>query len=140
LVGHRRRELDRSSHGPTFAVSSDHPPARLATRSTERRAQLRAELAALLSSAQEQMLLLGRKTAQEKIASFLLMMVGREGQGDRVTLPMTRADIGDYLGLTTETVSRTLTQLKTEGIIAVVGSAQVTIADRDRPESRAHGL
>jgi CRP/FNR family transcriptional regulator len=93
-----------------------------------------------LSSAQEQMLLLGRKTAQEKIASFLLMMAEREGQGDRVVLPMTRTDIGDYLGLTTETVSRTLTQLKNEGVITVKGIGEVNIADRETLEDMADGL
>jgi CRP/FNR family transcriptional regulator len=86
------------------------------------------------------MLLLGRKTAQEKIASFLLMMAEREGQGDRVTLPMTRTDIGDYLGLTTETVSRTLTQLKNEGVITMKGIGEVTMADRDALEDMADGL
>src|SRR3546814_14717405 len=74
-----------------------------------------------LVAAQEQMLLLGRKTAREKVASFLLMLSKRACQrgqpGDAVTVPMSRTDIGDYLGLTTETVRRTFTQLKQDGIV-----------------------
>src|SRR5690242_824067 len=69
-----------------------------------------------LVAAQDQMLLLGRKTACERICSFLLMLSRRRERrllpGDRVRLPMTRGDIADYLGLTIETVSRTLSKLK----------------------------
>ncbi len=74
-----------------------------------------------LAIAQEQMLLLGRKTAQEKVMSFLLALSrrakrrGRDGR--RLTLPMSRADIADYLGLTIETVSRTMTKLRQRGVI-----------------------
>ncbi len=68
-----------------------------------------------LVAAQEQMLLLGRKTARERLASFLLAQsrLGVACQTPRVqfALPMTRGDIADYLGLTIETVSRTLTRL-----------------------------
>ena len=74
-----------------------------------------------LGKAQEQMLLLGRKTAIERMSSFLLMLLKRtsssSGSSNRVPIPMSRNDIGDYLGLTTETVSRTLTRLKTAGVI-----------------------
>jgi len=74
-----------------------------------------------LASAQEQILLLGRKTARERVASFLLTMSRqarrRRGTGNPVELPMSRADIADYLGLTIETVSRTITKLAKEGII-----------------------
>src|SRR3546814_16565173 len=73
-----------------------------------------------LVAAQEQMLLLGRKAAREKVASFLLMLSKRACQrgqsGDAVTVPMSRTDIGDYLGLPTETVRRTFTQLQQEEI------------------------
>jgi CRP/FNR family transcriptional regulator len=71
-----------------------------------------------LIAAQDQMLLLGRKSATEKVASFL-MMIARRGHGDALDLPVTRADMADYLGLTIETVSRTLTQLRVDGVIGV---------------------
>ena len=74
-----------------------------------------------LSAAHEQMLLLGRKSARERLASFLVTLsrrMGRLGERDDVlALPMTRLDIADYLGLTIETVSRTFTQFGKEGLI-----------------------
>ncbi len=76
-----------------------------------------------LAAAQEQMLLLGRKSARERVASFLLAFARRLGRepGETVPLPMTRTDIADYLGLTIETVSRTLSGLRREGLIELVG-------------------
>ncbi|RTL49566.1 MAG: cyclic nucleotide-binding domain-containing protein [Bradyrhizobiaceae bacterium] len=77
-----------------------------------------------LSLAQDQMLLLGRKTAEEKVAAFLINMQARYARlspsSVTVPLPMSRQDIADYLGLTIETVSRTLTKLAREKIILVV--------------------
>ncbi len=96
-----------------------------------------------LAVAQEQMLLLGRKTAREKIASFLLMLSGRairRGQTDNpVSVPMTRADIGDFLGLTTETVSRTFTQLRKSGLITLLPGGKVQLNGRERLEEIAEG-
>jgi CRP/FNR family transcriptional regulator len=77
-----------------------------------------------LSLAQDQMLLLGRRTAEEKVAAFLLnlqMRYGRIGATSvTVPLPMSRQDIADYLGLTIETVSRTLTKLAREKVVVIV--------------------
>lgn len=97
-----------------------------------------------LASAQDQMLLLGRKTAREKLASFLLNLsrrAVRRGQPDNpITVSMGRADIGDYLGLTTETVSRTITQFKTAAIIRLMDGHKIHIADRGALEDMAEGL
>ncbi len=97
-----------------------------------------------LAVAQEQMLLLGRKTAREKIASFLLMLsrrlVQRGQNGNPVAVPMSRNDIGDYLGLTTETVSRIFTRLKQGGSINLLPGGKVEMADRARLEDIAEGL
>jgi len=93
-----------------------------------------------LTAAHEQMLLLGRKTAQEKLASFLLIMAERSGGGDAVVLPMTRADIGDYLGLTIETVSRAVSHLKSEGIIQLKSANEVVIRNRALLEAMAEGV
>lgn len=93
--------------------------------------------------AQDQMLLLGRKSAAERLASFLLAWAERgqracpghvEAAGPvRVLLPMTRADIADYLGLTTETVSRTLSALRRDRLIeAVAGGHEMRLLDRRR--------
>lgn len=88
-----------------------------------------------LAAAQDQMLLLGRKTAKEKICSFLLMLsqrAQRRGHKENpVHVPMSRADIADYLGLTTETVSRTFTQLKTSRVISLLEGNKVQIHDMD---------
>lgn len=96
-----------------------------------------------LAAAQDQMLLLGRKTAREKIASFLLVLSRRAGdRGDPdhlLQLPMSRTDIADYLGLTIETVSRALTGFKKAGIIAMVENGQVVIQDRPELEKAAGG-
>jgi len=89
-----------------------------------------------LVAAQDQMLLLGRKTARERLASFLVAQLQRVeagGQsGDRILLVMTRTDIADYLGVTIETVSRTFTRLKADRIIALPDIRTVVIADRAR--------
>lgn len=93
-----------------------------------------------LHAAQDQMLLLGRKSATEKVASFLLLMADRHGQEmDEVQVPMTRGDIADYLGLTIETVSRTLSRLKQDGVIALPAPTHIEIRDRDGLEDLAAG-
>jgi CRP-like cAMP-binding protein len=85
------------------------------------------------------MLLLGRKAAAEKVASFLLLMADQQGNDDEIALPMGRSDIADYLGLTIETVSRTFTKFKTEGLIALPTTYRVEIRDRDQLEDFASG-
>jgi len=92
-----------------------------------------------LRAAQDQMLLLGRKAAAEKVASFLLLMAEQQGSQVEVAVPMARSDIADYLGLTTETVSRTFTKLKNEGLIALPTPNHVEIRDRDALEDFAAG-
>ena len=96
-----------------------------------------------LIAAQEQMVMLGRKTAQEKIASFLVMLLDRarrnNRQSDRMVVPMTRADIADYLGLTTETVSRGFTRLKDRGMIELCTGGKVRIPDLEALRLLASG-
>lgn len=80
-----------------------------------------------LDRAHDHMVLLGRKTAMEKVASFLTDLARRTSCGDRVRLPMQRADIADYLGLTIETVSRTLTQMVRAGLIRICEAGRTVI-------------
>lgn len=81
--------------------------------------------------AHERILLLGCKSATERVASFLLTMAGRPthrgGIDDPLDLPMARRDIADYLGLTVETVSRTLAQFERDGIIALSKPNRVAV-------------
>jgi CRP/FNR family transcriptional regulator len=100
-----------------------------------------------LDSAREWMLLLGRKTAAEKVASFLLMIARRITQVGckaapgvaeaRFELPLTRADMGDYLGLTIETVSRQITKLKTDGVIRLENGRWISVPKILRLEQAA---
>lgn len=88
--------------------------------------------------AQEQMLLLGRKTARERLASFLVARANMlphcqapagmpAEMKERIHLPMTRSDIADYLGLTIETVSRTLSRFKAEALIEVPSNSDIVV-------------
>jgi CRP/FNR family transcriptional regulator, nitrogen fixation regulation protein len=85
-----------------------------------------------LRHAEDHMLLLGRKDSLEKVAAFLLEMDQRLRRSELMTLPMTRRDIADYLGLTLETVSRALSRLRRAGAVSFSGASQrdVTILSR----------
>jgi CRP/FNR family nitrogen fixation transcriptional regulator len=87
-----------------------------------------------LQHAEDHMLLLGRKTALERVATFLLEMDRRLTAADFIALPMCRRDIADYLGLTLETVSRALSHLHDRGILGFLGPSQrqIVLLDRER--------
>ena len=85
-----------------------------------------------LRHAEDHMLLLGRKTAMEKVATFLLEMDRRLAKTGMMALPMCRRDIGDYLGLTLETVSRALSQLSEQGILVFSSARQIVLRNRQR--------
>jgi CRP/FNR family transcriptional regulator, anaerobic regulatory protein len=93
-----------------------------------------------LDAAREWMLLLGRKTAREKIASLIAIIARRDAALQlrralgtlSVDLPLTREEMADYLGLTLETVSRQISALKKDGVIRLEGNRHVSIPDLDR--------
>jgi CRP/FNR family transcriptional regulator len=86
--------------------------------------------------AQDQMLLLGRKSALERVAGFLLSWAENYAHDNSnpvtIPLPMSRMDLADYLGLTIETVSRSLSQLKRDGLIFFADAHAVTLLNRHR--------
>lgn len=96
-----------------------------------------------LVAAQDQMLLLGRKSTMEKVASFLLRLAtpmdSAESRADRLFLPMGRVDIADYLGLTVETVSRAFTKLRHMHVIELEQHNRVRILDFDLLDELAEG-
>ena len=93
-----------------------------------------------LDAAREWMLVLGRKTAREKIASLLAIIARRdsvlaknaESNTLSFDLPLTREAISDYLGLTLETVSRQISALKKDGVIVLEGKRRITVPNMDR--------
>ena len=101
--------------------------------------QLRELVNAKLRQAHERILVLGRMTASERIALFLLRLADRApaGAAGRIDLAMSRRDIADYLGLTIETVSRTLTMLKADGTIKMFKKCRIEVRDRAALESMA---
>lgn len=85
-----------------------------------------------LRHAENHMLLLGRKSAMERVANFLLEMDRRLAVAGMMALPMCRRDIGDYLGLTLETVSRAFSQLHGDGVLGFSGARQIVLRNRQR--------
>jgi CRP/FNR family transcriptional regulator, anaerobic regulatory protein len=98
-----------------------------------------------LDAAREWMLLLGRKTAREKIASFLCILARREAalhqktvaSAITVDLPLTREEMADYLGLTLETVSRQVSALRRDNLITLIGKRGVQINNFDALQDAA---
>ena len=95
-----------------------------------------------LDDARDWMLTLGRKSAVEKVASFLYLLATHadpenqmKGASVTIELPMKRSDIADFLGLTIETISRQLTNLRKRGLIDIQDRRTVTIASMERLEA-----
>ncbi|MBR0741248.1 helix-turn-helix domain-containing protein [Bradyrhizobium liaoningense] len=92
-----------------------------------------------LEHAENHMLLLGRKTALERVAAFIAEMDERTG-ASTMSLPMNRRDIADYLGLTIETVSRAVSRLQNERVLAFVGTTQREIIVLNRKKLRSFDI
>ena len=91
---------------------------------------LREQTVAQLRRAQNHMVLPGRRNAMERVAAFLLDLADRLCNDDAINIPMSRLDIADYLGLTIETVSRTLMQFQRDHIICMPATRRVVLSDR----------
>jgi CRP-like cAMP-binding protein len=102
---------------------------RLGDENRDIRAELFSNLRHDLWAAQNHLVILGRQSANERVASFLTQMMDRSKEADKrlIDVPMTRQDIADYLGLTIETVCRSLTKLKQAGIIAIPSRHEIVV-------------
>jgi CRP/FNR family nitrogen fixation transcriptional regulator len=104
---------------------------RLAEENSGVRVELLRHLSSNLLTAQQHLFVLGCQKARERVASFLLRLADRVGAtcGDRLDLPMSRQDIADHLGLTIETISRTITGLRSTGAVLIPNTHQVVLRD-----------
>jgi CRP/FNR family transcriptional regulator, nitrogen fixation regulation protein len=100
---------------------------------------VRGALESALSSAQACIFLLGRRTAAERMAAFLLATAGRFRADRPIHLPMSRSDIADHLGLTIHTVSRTLSEFVRRELISLNGPQAITLVDREGLKRLADG-
>jgi CRP/FNR family transcriptional regulator len=133
------RESSLSAEAATETEICSIPKAvldRMVAGSPELEHKLHQQALVELDEARDWMLTLGRKTAQEKVASFLYMIALHYDPEniDKTTfdLPLSRADIADFLGLTIETVSRQMTKLRADGAIHIENNRHVQIPDMDR--------
>jgi CRP/FNR family transcriptional regulator, nitrogen fixation regulation protein len=102
----------------------------LAARDADIARQLWAMTARELQRVQDHMLVLGCMSAKQRVAAFLLQMAPHSSRGDEIELPMTRQDIADYLGMTIETVSRTMTQLEKDAAIGLASARRIVLRNR----------
>lgn len=103
---------------------------RLAISNVDVACQLWSMTAKSLQQAEAHMILLGRRTALERVAAFIMEMDARTGGTGSVELPMSRRDIADYLGLTLETVSRSMSQLQNGRAMALSGARRLMLDNR----------
>jgi CRP/FNR family nitrogen fixation transcriptional regulator len=157
LADGRRQIAEFFLPGDVFGLEADGPHSLSAEAVTDcdvvalRRSQLLERAASDASTARKlwsltlhhlrrsegHMLVLGRKNACERVAWFLMDMSERIPAPNRIDLPMSRQDIADFLGLTIETVSRTMTQLQDDGVIALPSRRRVVLCERTTLEDLA---
>jgi CRP/FNR family transcriptional regulator, nitrogen fixation regulation protein len=125
-IGKEHRCSAEAINGVTVLVVRRSAIVSLAERDCEAARELWSFTGRELKRVQEHMLLLV-KSAQQRVASFLLEMSKRLAATDAIELPMSRQDIADYLGLTIETVSRTMTQLVSEQAIVLPSSRRIVL-------------
>ena len=89
--------------------------------------------------ARRQLALVNRRSALEKVAAFIVDQFRRTGSSGRVELQISRNDMADFLGLTIETVSRTLTKLRNQSVIEIPQALSIRILDSGRLEQLADG-
>jgi CRP/FNR family nitrogen fixation transcriptional regulator len=121
--------LETQAEHPFSAEAVVHVRVRPARRATMASAQLWELMQRELQSAQDHLRLLVTPS-KGRVASFLLDMARRIGSSEEVELPMPRRDVADYLGLTIETVSRTMTQLESQSAISLPTSRRIVLRDR----------
>ncbi|MFC5386226.1 Crp/Fnr family transcriptional regulator [Aquamicrobium segne] len=142
-----RKESHLNAEAATDVVLCTFPTAaleRMIQETPELERQLYRQVLNDLDEARDWMVTLGRKTASEKVASFLLLIARNidpdsDAECASITfdLPLTRADIADFLGLTIETVSRQLTRLRTDKIISIKNNRCITVPNLERLATRA---
>ena len=141
--------VDMVEHSFTAEAVSDVVlacyPQRQIERLTEERPVLRRFFGSLLSNrvrdVQNHLVILGRQTAKEKVASFLVMLIEREDgtETSHLDIPMSRQDVADFLGLTIETVCRVLSAMKRDRLIDIPGLHELTIRNVDALYALADG-
>lgn len=123
-----------SAEGVTDVIVVAYPRVcfdRMARDCPDLRTQHLCHLSSSLLSAQQHMFVLGCQKAKERVASFVLRLADRLDlcHGDRLDLAMSRQDIADHLGLTIETISRSISALRTEGALLVPNTHQLVLRD-----------
>lgn len=139
LAGDLLGFVERAAHPTTAEAVEDvtlisYPRScldRLAAQNPEIRAHVVCHLSDNLLEAQNHLFVLGCQSAKERLASFLMRLAGRVNlvAGETLDLPMGRQDIADHLGMTVETVSRTISMLKNAGVLSVPSPHQMMLKD-----------
>jgi CRP-like cAMP-binding protein len=135
-------EYDGTAEAITSTVLKRYPRGQLeavAGRDIDACNLLRRAVGAGLATARARGMMLARLSAEERLAAFLVGYAGRAPERRQLPLPMTRADIGDYLGLTIETVSRTFTKFRARGWIKLGGAHDVHLVDLPRLTELSEG-
>jgi CRP-like cAMP-binding protein len=123
-----------------LACYPQHAIQRLTEECVDVRGFFRSLLSKRIKEAENHLVILGRQTAKEKVASFLVLLIDRSNANEeRLALPMSRQDIADFLGLTMETVSRVLSAMKREKLIELPTLHELVIRNQDSIRGLADG-